>query len=122
MTLQRAASNPYLPRAGDSRVCLSGNALPPVTCRQGCRSACSHAKGERLDDVVQELVKEAPFPGTLAGQGRHNFARLVMQRLLQVRVKCAGLHPHHIGGLPPRFQALGQPGCLESFPAAMRYA
>ena len=38
--------------------------------------------------MVQTLVEAAPFPGILAGQGRHDFARLVMQQLLQVREQC----------------------------------
>ena len=86
---QSAASHPCLPRTDDSRGCLPGNALSSLTRRQGCCSACSYAKGQRLDDAVQTLVQqEAPFPGILAGQGRHDLARLVMQQLLQVR-ECA---------------------------------
>ena len=34
------------------------------------------------------LVEDSPFPGILADQGRHDFARLVMQQLLQVRERC----------------------------------
>ena len=37
---------------------------------------------------IQMLVEDAPFPGILADQGRHDFARLVMQQLLQVRERC----------------------------------
>ena len=66
-----------------SRACIPSNALP--SCRQGRRFACSYDKSQGLDHVVQTLVEEAPFPGILAGQGRHDFARLVMQQLLQVR-------------------------------------
>ena len=66
-----------------SRVCIPSNALPAY--RQSPRFACSYDKSQGLDHVVQTLVAEAPFPGMLADQGRHDFARLVKQQLLQVK-------------------------------------
>ena len=48
------------------------------------------------------LVQEAPFPGNLAGQGRHDSARLVMQQLLQVREQRVQNRTYTpVGLLPP---------------------